>query len=75
MSNITRSADRRNEAVARHLDQRGLALRWGVSVRTLERWRWLNQGPAYLKLGSRVLYRLEDIEAHEAAQLRQVGPR
>lgn len=27
-----------------------------MSPRTLERWRWLKQGPAYLKLGH-VLYR------------------
>jgi hypothetical protein len=35
----------------------------------LERWRWLKQGPDYLKVGGRVIYRLEDIEAFEAAQL------
>jgi hypothetical protein len=34
----------------------------------LERWRWLGQGPAFLKLGGRVTYRIEDIEAYEAAQ-------
>jgi hypothetical protein len=33
--------------------------------RTLERWRWLNQGPRYLKIGGRVVYRLEDVEAFE----------
>lgn len=54
----------------RHLDQRELATRWGVSVRTLERWRWLNEGPGFLKLGARVTYRLEDIEAFEADHLR-----
>ena len=29
-----------------------------------------NQGPAFLKLGGRILYRLEDVEAFEAAQAR-----
>ncbi|MBR0648734.1 helix-turn-helix domain-containing protein [Roseomonas terrae] len=54
----------------RHLQQKDLAERWRVSLRTLERWRWLGIGPAYIKIGSRVVYRLEDIEAYEAEQLR-----
>ena len=56
--------------LVRHLDQHALANRWGLSIRTLERWRYLNQGPAFLKLGGRILYRLEDVEAFEAAQAR-----
>ena len=54
-----------------HLNQASLARRWDGSHRTLERWRWLNQGPVYLKVGGRVLYRLEDIEAYEAAHVRR----
>jgi hypothetical protein len=46
-----------------------------VSERTLERWRWLGQPPRFLKIGGRVVYRLEDIEAFEAKQLRQRTPR
>ena len=53
------------------LNQRELARRWSVSPRTLERWRWLRQGPPYIKTGRRVLYRPEDIEAFEVAQLRE----
>ena len=56
----------------RHLTQLDLARRWRMSPRTLERWRWLHTGPAYLKLGSVIAYRLVDVEAFEAAQ-RQVG--
>jgi hypothetical protein len=52
------------------LHQIELARRWRISPRTLERWRWLGQGPAYLKLGGSVAYRLEDVLAYEAAQLR-----
>ena len=48
-----------------HLNQVHLARRWNLSPRTLERWRWLNQGPRYLKIGGRVFYRLEDVEAFE----------
>jgi hypothetical protein len=57
-----------------HLRQLDLARRWCVSPRTLERWRWLGQGPAYLKLGGTIVYRLEDVEGYEAAQRRAGRP-
>jgi predicted site-specific integrase-resolvase len=57
--------------LVKHLNQTDLARRWKISPRTLERWRWVGEGPAYLKVGGRVLYRLEDVEAHEQARLRQ----
>ena len=41
-----------------------------MSPRTLERWRWLKQGPRYIKLGGHVAYRLEDVEAFETMQAR-----
>jgi hypothetical protein len=53
-----------------HFHQVELARRWKLSPRTLERWRWLGQGPKYLKIGGRVVYRAEDIEAFEADQVR-----
>ncbi len=53
-----------------HLSQPELATRWRVSPRTLERWRWMGEGPRYIKLGGRVIYRLSDIEAFEADKLR-----
>jgi hypothetical protein len=59
----------------RHLNQIELSRRWKVSPRTLERWRWLGQGPRFMKLGGRVAYRLEDVEAYEIEQLRQITPR
>ena len=52
-----------------HINQCQLAKRWNMSPRTLERWRWLGQGPVFLKLGGRVVYRLEDIESYEANHL------
>ena len=52
------------------LSQHELAQRWRLSPRTLERWRWLGHGPAFLRLGRRIAYRLTDIEAFEAAQRR-----
>ena len=57
----------------RHLNQLDLARRWRISPRTLERWRWLGEGPAYLKLGGSVAYRIEDVEAYETAQLQAAG--
>lgn len=54
----------------KHMNQVELADRWHISERTLERWRWVGEGPAYLKIGGRVVYRLEDIEAYEATNLR-----
>jgi hypothetical protein len=57
----------------KHLTQAEVARRWCLSPRTLECWRWLGQGPRYLKIGGRVVYRVEDIEAYEAAQLREVA--
>lgn len=53
----------------KHLNQRQLAERWGVSEASLERWRTEGTGPAFLKLQGRVAYRLEDIEAFEAENL------
>jgi hypothetical protein len=40
----------------------------------LERWRWLNQGVAYTKIGGRVVYQLADVEAYEAANRITVSP-
>lgn len=53
-----------------HFHQVELARRWKISPRTLERWRWTGEGPLFIKLGGRVVYRLEDIEAFEAEHLR-----
>lgn len=55
--------------LTKHLTQHELARRWGLSARTLERWRWTSQGPRFLRLGGRVVYRLEDIEAYETERL------
>lgn len=54
----------------RHLNQIELSRRWSISPRTLERWRWLGDGPTYLKIGGRVVYRIDDIERFEAEHMR-----
>jgi len=57
-----------------YVTQETLAARWGLKPRTLERWRWLRQGPAYLKIGGRIRYRLIDIERYEADSVRESVP-
>jgi hypothetical protein len=47
-----------------------LARRWGISTRTLDRWRRVDQGPRYLKLGWLVVYRKVDVHAYEDRQTR-----
>ena len=47
------------------VNQKELAARWKISHRTLERWRWVQEGPRYLKIGGRVVYRLSDVEVFE----------
>jgi Helix-turn-helix domain len=56
----------------KHFDQKQLAERWNISAKTLERWRWAGDGPRFIKIGGLVRYRLEDVEAFEAGQLRQI---
>ena len=51
-----------------HFNQTDLAARLNISPRTLERWRWTGEGPAFLKIGGRVVYRLEDVEDFEQAR-------
>ena len=46
-----------------------LADRWVCSVERLQRWRTVGEGPQYLKIVGKVLYRLKDIEAYEEACL------
>lgn len=54
-----------------HLNQIELATRWNISHRTLERWRWRGEGPSFVKLGGRVVYRQRNVEAFEESQLRR----
>jgi hypothetical protein len=40
-----------------------------IVVKHLQRWRTVGEGPQYLKIVGKVLYRLKDIEAYEEACL------
>lgn len=51
------------------LTEQMLAHRWHCSTSRLQRWRIDNRGPAYLKIGGKVLQRLADIHEYEAAHV------
>ena len=51
------------------LTEKMLADRWMCSVARLQRWRTVGEGPPYLKIVGKVLYRVKDIEAYEEACL------
>ncbi len=47
------------------IDENELAVRWGLSVKTLRRWRQESLGPVFCKLGARVTYLIHEVEAFE----------
>ncbi len=47
------------------INSKTLATRWRMSPATLARWRHEGRGPLFLKIGGKILYRLEDIENFE----------
>jgi predicted DNA-binding transcriptional regulator AlpA len=50
------------------LNEHDVARITGLSVASVRRWRFLRQGPRYLKIGSAVRYRAEDISAWLASR-------
>jgi Fe2+ transport system protein B len=48
-----------------HFDEKALAKRLGMSVKTLQNWRHQGIGPKWEKIGRAVRYRLRDIIAFE----------
>lgn len=44
----------------------------GLSRVTLRRWRWIHQGPAWVRLGGTIRYRLADLD--EYAMSRRFDP-
>ena len=56
-----------------YLHQQELADRWRISPRTLERWRWRKSGPSYHKIGGRVVYAVDDVEAYERRRRAEIN--
>jgi DNA-binding transcriptional MerR regulator len=48
-----------------------LAARWRLKPKTLHNWHLIGKGPTPVKVGRRLLYRAEDVEAWEDAQREQ----
>jgi hypothetical protein len=51
----------------RPMSEQDVADRWQKSVRTLQRWRRDGYGPAYLRIGGTVHYRMRDVLVFEAS--------
>lgn len=49
------------------LRERDLAHRWQKSVRSLQRWRLEGAGPAFVRIGGSVRYRMSDVCTYENA--------
>ncbi len=49
------------------IPEKSLARKWGISHKTLQRWRWLKMGPAYIKIGGRIRYSADSIKDYETS--------
>ncbi|OYY77168.1 MAG: hypothetical protein B7Y43_11855 [Sphingomonas sp. 28-62-20] len=54
--------------MAKWLDTRAAAARIGFSVGTMQTYRWMGTGPTFRKIGRRVVYATEELDAWVAAQ-------
>lgn len=52
-----------NNGSIRLLDEREAAEYLRVAVGTLRRWRWAGKPPAFIKIGGRVRYDVQDLDA------------
>ena len=55
------------------LTQNDLVIRWGCSMRTLQRWRTNGSGPTFVRLGGSIRYLMSDIIAFEDQSRRSGG--
>ena len=53
------------------LNETELAHRWGISPKTLQRWRCEGRGPKYFKLSKRVAYPIDEVLAFEFESLHE----
>lgn len=45
----------------------------GVKHRLMEYWRWRNSGPVFIRVGGRIRYKLDDLEAFIASKAKALG--
>jgi len=60
-------------AELRLLDQRQAAEMLGLSVKTLEAWRWRGRGPRWRKIGGAVRYEPADLREFVDAAVRETS--
>lgn len=48
-----------------YLTSKELAERWRLNDQTLVNWRRVGKGPTFIRVGARVLYPMESVEAFE----------
>lgn len=49
--------------------EKELSKYWGVKRKTLQKWRTMGIGPAYIKLGAKVVYPYEYVAAFERSRI------
>jgi hypothetical protein len=54
-----------------NLSEKEAAEYLGLTVHTMRRWRWSGDGPRFLKMGSRCLYPIAELDAFQATCLRK----
>lgn len=54
------------------INEKEAALFMGVAVQTLRNWRHQGRGPAYYKVGTRVVYLTEDLKSYR--EKRRIDP-
>lgn len=50
-------------AAEKYIDESALPERYSIARRTAQRWRAEGNGPPFVRLGRKVIYRVSDIEA------------
>jgi len=61
-----------SNGIEKMMDQKEVASILGISVKTLECWRWQKKGPRYLKLGRLARYRMSDVMAFVQGLVKEV---
>lgn len=59
------------ESGMKYLTSHELAARWHMHPQTLANWRVKGQGPEHVKVGTKVLYAMDKVEAWEAENMKQ----
>ena len=64
---MARTDNGRRHQDAQFISERQLSERWGLSTRTLQRWRADRHGPGFSKIGGSIRYNIDDVIAFEAS--------